>query len=74
MQQSTKQQWIVLIVTVLTLVLGAGFACYQATHKAPIWPLAVLLGLVWGTIGMWIIWRARQSAKKCAPGCRDEPS
>ncbi|HWN93704.1 MAG TPA: hypothetical protein VNT99_01615 [Methylomirabilota bacterium] len=60
-QQSTKQQWIVLGATVLTLGLGAGFSYFQAMHKTQVWPLAVLLGLVWGTIGIWIIWRARRS-------------
>ena len=57
MKQSTKQQWIVLSATVVTLVLGAGIASF---HKTQIWPLAVLLGAIWGTIRIWIIWRHRR--------------
>jgi len=68
MKQSTKQQWIVLSATALTLMLGAVFASLQAAQETLIWPLAVLLGTIWGAIGIWILSRARRrvdsSAKK----------
>jgi hypothetical protein len=64
MRQSTKQQWIVLAAAVLTLMLGAVFAGFQAMRDRLIWPLAILLGLVWGPIGIWMLWRARRRAHR----------
>jgi hypothetical protein len=52
MQQSTIQQRILLSATVWTLALLVVFAYFQPVQ---IWPFAILLGSVWGTIGILMI-------------------
>ncbi len=64
MQKSQKRQWIVLAAMALTLALGAGFTYSQSTHPMLIWPIAMLLGLVWGAIGLGLLGRGAKKSRK----------
>jgi hypothetical protein len=59
-KSSQKQQWVVFGATVLTLALGAAYSQFQGSRPVHIWPFVLLLGLVWGLVGFWIIRHARQ--------------
>lgn len=54
MKQSMIRQWLVLGAVVLTLALGFGFSYYRQTREIQIWPIAVLLCSVWGSVAIYM--------------------
>ncbi|MDB6136701.1 MAG: hypothetical protein JWM59_4944 [Verrucomicrobiales bacterium] len=62
MRHSPGLQFAVLSATVLTSALGAAFSYFQAWQRTLIGPMAVLLGLIWGGLGIGAILRARRGA------------